>query len=745
MKAGKKEESRKSYFQSRIFKRLFFSYTLIILIIFGALIGWSLVAYRREASALKERQWEQRADSWGNWMDQQLMQAQNLCASVNASESARAILQTAYVEKKTINALQLYNMLGELTRIKGAARNMGIYSLMLAFQGDNRAYLPGTVISFEGNCRMPETVPWFGVSTAARLLGVSGTQILLNKEYLIYGEGYNGFGAQSSTKGLVLVLMEQDILLSALRERAGQDAGIRIARRGQPVLAAGNESAHAFPVTSLADSTVEYTLYAPDHDFRIGIPVSALLPMGCIMLISLAFLVLNYRIARKYYRPIDRIQQMVDIRETGAAAGSASENQGTEFDHILEGINSLIGERNGYREKMVTITPYARQGMLQAVIRGARRPETLVEEQFTELKRNYYMVGVINIAITRETPSAERRYRDLQELILPVCRSMTTDEIQVSAIPENLQNIFVMAAGDEPDVFEYLFYRLHAAIRAEVEDRHTVITIGTSHRENDIEQLSAACREALNSLGQMLTGGRGSVYFPEERGESHPGYAFPRDAQKQMTRMLKERDLDGLNAMLDEIYRKNLVEADLPPSEVKQLADELYWTIRKALRSASDLNMTHLRMEPIRDAATVDEIFDYYRQVFAASIAEIRPPEGEEAENSPEAEICTYLEAHLYDPDLSLNGVAEQFGVSTKMVGLICRKRYGQTFLNYVRNRQIERAVQLLRETDLSLEEISTQCGFTNILTFRRNFRAVTGVNPSEYRGDTHQNEPVQK
>ena len=139
MKAGKKEESRKSYFQSRIFKRLFFSYTLIILIIFGALIGWSLVAYRREASALKERQWEQRADSWGNWMDQQLMQAQNLCASVNASESARAILQTAYVEKKTINALQLYNMLGELTRIKGAARNMGIYSLMLAFQGKETA------------------------------------------------------------------------------------------------------------------------------------------------------------------------------------------------------------------------------------------------------------------------------------------------------------------------------------------------------------------------------------------------------------------------------------------------------------------------------------------------------------------------------------------------------------------------------------------------------------------------------
>ena len=41
---------------------------------------------------------------------------------------------------------------------------------------------------------------------------------------------------------------------------------------------------------------------------------------------------------------------------------------------------------------------------------------------------------------------------------------------------------------------------------------------------------------------------------------------------------------------------------------------------------------------------------------------------------------------------------------------------------------------QLLQTTDLSLEEISEQCGFTNLLTFRRNFKASMGINPSDYR-----------
>ena len=162
--------------------------------------------------------------------------------------------------------------------------------------------------------------------------------------------------------------------------------------------------------------------------------------------------------------------------------------------------------------------------------------------------------------------------------------------------------------------------------------------------------------------------------------------------------------------------------------------DELYWTIQKALRNTYDLSTTHVRMEPIRDAATMEEIFAYCRQVFSATLEQARLRQEDGSDTSLESEICQYLEEHLYDPNLSLNGLADQFGVSAKMVGLICRKRYGQTFLNYVRDRQIHHAAELLRESSLSLEEISTACGFSSVLTFRRNFRAVMGVNPSEYR-----------
>ena len=726
---------RTKYLRSGLFKKLFLSYALILLTVFAIFIGWSLVRFHREAENLEERKWEQRAASWGAWMDQQLTQAEMLCSAVNASESARMALQTVYVEKQTMNSLQMYNLLGELNRIKGAVRSTSVHNLILAFQGERKLFIPGAVYSLEGECQALQTSPFFGMDTAAGLLGVQGRQILLNKEYLIYGEDYTGFGSQSSPKGQVLVLIEPDQIRSALRDRVDGEAALKITRRGQTVLETGETRDRVFSILSAEDRTVVYEISLPGAKLASLLPVSAWIPLAVMIGAGLFFLLLIYRNSLRYYRPIENIHQLVD-RPPEERTQGAEEKKSDEFDAIMQGISSLIGERNGYRERMVTITPYARQGMLQAAMRGAGHTGTLVEEHFTELKRDYYMAGVVNVAILRDNAATERGYRDRQELILSVCRDLSEAEgPQVVAVPENLQNTYVIAASDERDGFEDFFYRLYDLIVEAAGDGDTMITIGVGHRENDLERLSSACGDARAAMGQMLTGGRGAVYFPEENQAGAPAYYFPRDAQKQMIRLLKEKDLQGLNDMLDEIYQKNLVEADLPAAVVRQLADELYWTIRKALRNAYDLSTTHLRLEPIRDAATIEEIFEYYRQVFRVSLSQAGDMEEKDREKNLEEGICEYLEAHLYDPELSLNSLADRFGVSTKMVGLICKKRYGQTFLNYVRDQQIHRAAEMLRETDLSLEEIAARCGFGNILTFRRNFRAVMGVNPSEYRG----------
>ena len=141
-----------------------------------------------------------------------------------------------------------------------------------------------------------------------------------------------------------------------------------------------------------------------------------------------------------------------------------------------------------------------------------------------------------------------------------------------------------------------------------------------------------------------------------------------------------------------------------------------------------------MRLERLRDTMTIDEIFAYYKTVFDTALSNLGSRPGQGSPDETEQKICDYIEAHYCDSDLSLNSLAEHFGVSTKVIGTICKKHYDTTFLQYVRERQIHRAAELLQGTSLSLEEIAQQCGFINVLTFRRNFKAVMNMNPSDFR-----------
>ena len=724
------DKNQITYFHSKVFIRLFLSYVLIIVVFLALYTGIYLASYSSYHEDIVSREMQQQTSAWGMRMDQQLFSAQSVCQAVNTSENCRSVLQTVYVEGKTIDSMQLYKMLGELRRIKGATSNMNVYSLMLSFQGDNKLYTAGSVISVTGESTLLAHKPYIGVTTACKLLGVSKpSNMVMNKEFLIYADDYTAFNytalaSGTAAKGTVLVLLEQNGLRSITESALTDVAGACIYSGEDMILSYGDTSEHVFTAVSNVSDAVRYCVYARPDAFALPLLTSALLPVLVLMLLGLVFICVTYRLSKKYYQPISNIGQMI-------------EKQGTEneIDSILEGIRGLIGERNGYRERMITITPYAHQGALHSLLGGSvnqQQLEVLTDEQFLALRKAYFMLAVVNVA----APEASlQQYLDAQTLITHACNEASTDEYSVVCCPKNPQNLFVIIGSDDDAGMEDRFYQLYQKIVDALDDERYAVTLGVSLLESDLEALQDACKDAEHALEQMLTGGRRSVYFHEsaQEGEARH-YFFPKDAVKRFAKGLKEDDLDALRDMMDEIYRRNVVEADLPLSAIRLMAEELHLTIRSALRAVSDLSTTHIQIERIREAATIEEIFAYYNTVLATAMTQSEAVVTTGEERALEAEICAYIDEHFCDPELSLNALADHFGVSTKMVGLICKNAYGKTFLQHVRDLQIQRAAKLLQSTSASLEDIAQQCGFTNLLTFRRNFKAVMGMNPSDYR-----------
>jgi AraC-like DNA-binding protein len=62
------------------------------------------------------------------------------------------------------------------------------------------------------------------------------------------------------------------------------------------------------------------------------------------------------------------------------------------------------------------------------------------------------------------------------------------------------------------------------------------------------------------------------------------------------------------------------------------------------------------------------------------------------------------------------------------------RRTFGEAPHRYLQRRRIERAMAMLRTTDLPVTEVAFAVGFGSLGTFGRTFRDVVGESPSAYR-----------
>jgi AraC-like DNA-binding protein len=62
------------------------------------------------------------------------------------------------------------------------------------------------------------------------------------------------------------------------------------------------------------------------------------------------------------------------------------------------------------------------------------------------------------------------------------------------------------------------------------------------------------------------------------------------------------------------------------------------------------------------------------------------------------------------------------------------RATFGETPHRYLQRRRVERAMELLRETERPVTEICLDVGFNSLGTFSRTFHGIVGESPSAYR-----------
>lgn len=97
------------------------------------------------------------------------------------------------------------------------------------------------------------------------------------------------------------------------------------------------------------------------------------------------------------------------------------------------------------------------------------------------------------------------------------------------------------------------------------------------------------------------------------------------------------------------------------------------------------------------------------------------------------SQLITLLSEQYTEP-VSLEKLSKQLGISRYSISRIFSEKLHTTFSIYLNTLRIDYAKHLLKGTSHDILTISLMCGYESTRTFNREFKAICGCQPREYR-----------
>jgi len=96
-------------------------------------------------------------------------------------------------------------------------------------------------------------------------------------------------------------------------------------------------------------------------------------------------------------------------------------------------------------------------------------------------------------------------------------------------------------------------------------------------------------------------------------------------------------------------------------------------------------------------------------------------------------DMIDYIEKN-YPQELSLELLGEKFHMNGVYLGQIFKKETGQNLSKFIKQYRMEKAKDMLENTNMKIVNISEACGYQNVSYFCQSFRECYGVSPQKFR-----------
>lgn len=206
---------------------------------------------------------------------------------------------------------------------------------------------------------------------------------------------------------------------------------------------------------------------------------------------------------------------------------------------------------------------------------------------------------------------------------------------------------------------------------------------------------------------------------------------------KSMSSALEILDADAVSDIIDSVKLKIISGQTFTGNEIFQLAEQIVNIYLMSMRNnnidvpGNDQLINDFKSYADR-CATIHELFGTLNRTISASLQAIIEKKRQD-DTRPIRLAKNYIQQNYMNP-VTLEEVSELVGFNSSYFSTLFKKETGINFVQYLSEIRMEKAKELLKETNLSVAAICEKVGYSDLKHFTKSFKKATGIKPNEYR-----------
>ncbi|MDF2669435.1 MAG: AraC family transcriptional regulator [Paenibacillus sp.] len=549
------------------------------------------------------------------------------------------------------------------------------------------------------------------------------------------------------TQGKFIITDSNGKLLATSTDNLRDEAAIL---NGQNLHSAANDFVHTkdgeeLMITSIASKESGWVYYSlvPKTIFmskvnRVQIWALSLLFICLFFGISGAFM-----FAKIFYKPVHKLVGYIQ-KNRNLKKGEYS----SEYRLIEETILKSWDSEKQLKSTLSRQTPAIQANLLNRLIKGLVDPDSLSAEAFAfmgiRFESERFAVVVIDIDDCSAFPDmdTERRWAIARGILSNVSQELV-NQFHTAYVLEVDRNRLALLVNIRIESDPHAMVELESALRQTKEfiaGKFGILTsLGISAIRTGFYDIGSCHREALQALEYRIITGNGHMIRYKDIQHADPQYFYPIDVELQLMNSIKNGDFSTADRLLDYIYSMNFQSRSISLELGKCLYFNMLSTLLKIWNDLSGrividgLGTEFNPVKRVSECSTLSEMHEetkaIYKSICVSVSAAQKDPGGRLADD-----IAKFIENHYSDNMLSLNSIAEAFGLTPQYVSQYFKKWKGQNLADFMAKVRVEHTKRLLLDQALTLNHIAEAVGYANDAVLIRVFKKYEMVTPGKYR-----------